>query len=93
MNTLSLIFRGMIVFSVTLLVVGIVKPEWIRFPANTTWPYNDRCCGNRRTGDGFLAQVRFNMLERMMLKPLIVTKSLVRLCMSSTRIRFAATQE
>ena len=30
MNTLSLIFRGMIVFSVTLLVVGIAKPEWIR---------------------------------------------------------------
>lgn len=30
MNTLSLIFRGMIVFSVTLLVVGIAKPEWVR---------------------------------------------------------------
>jgi polyhydroxybutyrate depolymerase len=40
MNTLSLIFRGMIVFSVTLLVVGIVKPEWIHFrqiqPGRTT---------------------------------------------------------
>lgn len=40
MNTLSLIFRGMIVFSVTLLVVGIAKPEWIRVrhtqPARTT---------------------------------------------------------
>jgi polyhydroxybutyrate depolymerase len=40
MNTLSLIFRGMIVFSVTLLVVGILKPEWIHFrqiqPGRTT---------------------------------------------------------
>ena len=40
MNTLSLIFRGMIVFSVTLLVVGIVKQEWIHFrqiqPGRTT---------------------------------------------------------
>ncbi len=40
MNTLSLIVRGMIVFSVTLLVVGIVKPEWIHFrqiqPGRTT---------------------------------------------------------
>jgi poly(3-hydroxybutyrate) depolymerase len=40
MNTLSLIVRGMIVFSVTLLVVGIVKPEWIRVrqtqPGRTT---------------------------------------------------------
>lgn len=40
MNTLSLIFRGMIVFSVTLLVVCIVKQEWIHFrqiqPGRTT---------------------------------------------------------
>ena len=40
MNTLLFIFRGMIFLSVALLVVGIVKPEWLRFrqkqPGRTT---------------------------------------------------------
>ncbi len=63
------IFSGMIVLSVALLVIGIVKPEWIRFgqkqPSRPTIiAVSHKPIGHR----SYPAQARCNLLERIMLK-------------------------
>ena len=85
-------FRVMILLSVALLVVGIFKPEWVRFQQKQL---------SRITiiavAIGLLvlvlARARFTMLETIMPKPFLVAKCLERLCMQSTILRDTASQE
>ena len=44
---LLIIFRVMIFLSVALLVIGILKPEWVRFRGKTARPYNYHCRSDR----------------------------------------------
>ena len=90
---LLIIFRVMIFLSVALLVIGMVKPEWLRFRQKQPGRTTIIAVAIGILMIGFAGAGAIQYAAKIMLRPFIMAKCLVRLFMQSTIIRYAATQE